>query len=175
MRQAAAACAEPISAKRAVYLFGTGHSHMLAEEPFYRAGGLVPMIPILENAFMLHEGAVKSTKLERLPGYAAVLLEQTGDGKGDVLFVISNSGINSVPVEMAFEARQRGTVFIALTSLEHSHQAKPRNDKDRKLYELADIVPNCGVTGDAAVQLRSMDVPIGPTSTIAGAFILTSL
>ena len=53
-----------------LHVFGTGHSHMLAEEPFYRAGGLVPINPILDTALMLHEGALKSSQMERLEGYA---------------------------------------------------------------------------------------------------------
>ena len=56
-----------------LYIFGTGHSHMLAEEIFYRAGGMVRVKPILETGLMLHESASKSTELERLSGYADIL------------------------------------------------------------------------------------------------------
>ncbi|GIP36994.1 hypothetical protein J31TS4_02740 [Paenibacillus sp. J31TS4] len=176
MQQAAAVCAEAISSQRMIFILGTGHSHMLAEEPYYRAGGLVPILPILDTGLMLHEDAVKSTQLERLKGYAAILLDRAGVGRGDVLFIASNSGINSVPVEAALEARQRGAYVIALTSLAHSRHAEPRHPSGSRLYEAADLVlDNCGVHGDAAVHLEGLETPIGPTSTIAGAFIMNSI
>lgn len=174
--EAVSLCAKAIAAKRAVFLFGTGHSHMLAEELYYRAGGLLPIVPILETGLMLHEGAVKSTKLERLSGYADILLEESGIGHGDILIVISNSGINALPVEMALGARNLGVTVIALTSIAHSSHSESRHASGQRLYEAADLVlDNCGTMGDAAVQLENFPSPVGPTSTIAGAFILNSI
>src|SRR5437764_6626126 len=59
---------------KTIHAFGTGHSHMLAEEVFYRAGGLVQIKPILFEGLMLHASAPLSTSLERLPGLADALL-----------------------------------------------------------------------------------------------------
>lgn len=71
-----------------IFAFGTGHSHMLAEEVFYRAGGLVKVYPILKGPLMLHESASVSSRMERLPCYADILMDDLKDAKeGDVLFV----------------------------------------------------------------------------------------
>jgi len=91
-----------------LYAFGTGHSHMLAEEIFYRAGSLAHANPILDPALMLHENAIEATYLERREGYAASLLDRYPVEAGDVLIVASNSGRNAVPIELAMEGRKRG-------------------------------------------------------------------
>jgi uncharacterized phosphosugar-binding protein len=88
-----------------VYVFGTGHSHMLAEEVHYRAGGLALTVPILATATMLHEGAVASTAFERLSGVVRPIFDRYPIGSRDVLFVISNSGVNAAPVEPRRSAR----------------------------------------------------------------------
>ena len=84
-----------------VYIFGTGHSHMLAEEAHYRAGGLALTVPILASATMLHEGAVASTAFERMAGVVRPILDRYPIGASDVLVVISNSGVNAAPLEAA--------------------------------------------------------------------------
>jgi len=176
LEQAARTCSEALRANKKLFFFGTGHSHMLAEEVYYRAGGLMNVIPILETALMLHEGGPKSSQLERLEGYAPILLDAYKVGQDDVIFVISNSGFNAVPVEMAMEAKLRGATVIALTNLQHSLQAQPRHSSGKKLYETADIVlDNCGCTGDAAVYMDSLSLAVGPTSTVIGAFMLNSI
>jgi len=83
-----------------IYTFGTGHSHMMAEELFYRAGGLARVYPILEEALMLHNGAIKSTEMERLGGYAELILERYECTNRDCLIIASNSGRNAVNIEM---------------------------------------------------------------------------
>ena len=102
------------------YVFGSGHSHMVAEELYVRAGGLTFVKAILMPELMLHQMFHKSTNLERLPGYAKAILDLYPIDEKDVFLIISNSGRNSVPVEMAMEAKKRGAYVIAMTSLRHS-------------------------------------------------------
>ena len=68
IEQVASVCADALEQGHMLYFFGTGHSHMIAEEPFYRAGGLAAVSPILKNFLMLHEGAAVSSTYERLTG-----------------------------------------------------------------------------------------------------------
>ena len=172
---AADAVAKTLGAGDTVFAFGTGHSHMLAEELFYRAGGLVKVYPILDEPLMLHTNASRSSHMERLPGYAATLLEDGTDPQpGDVLFIFSNSGRNTVPVDMAVEAKKRGLTVICITNLNHSQASTSRHPSGKKLYEVCDIViDNCGVIGDAAIDVGGL--VCGPTSTVVGAAILQSI
>ena len=39
--------------KGMIFIFGTGHSHMMAEEGHFRAGGFAPICPILLSSLML--------------------------------------------------------------------------------------------------------------------------
>lgn len=176
IRTAAARIAQAIQEDRLIYVFGTGHSHLLAEEVFYRAGGLLAVSPILESGLMLHENARKSTLLERLEGYAAILLESYAVGRDDVLIVASNSGLNALPVEMALEGKQRGAYVIAITSLNHSRAVPARHRSGRKLFEVADLVlDNFGPPGDATVPVSGTSQRAGPTSTVIGATILNAI
>jgi len=106
IEKAASIIADSITENGLVYVFGTGHSMMMALEMFYRAGGLTRVYPILDISLSLLNGAVKSTLLERLPGYAEILLRSTNPLPNSVLIIISASGRNAVPVEMAFMARK---------------------------------------------------------------------
>ena len=81
-------CAEAISEEHLLYFFGTGHSHMICEEPFYRAGGLACIYPLLESDLMLHEGASKSSSYERIEGLGNIVISHSSVSKGDVLFPI---------------------------------------------------------------------------------------
>lgn len=175
IRQAAEAVAKTLGAGGMVFAFGTGHSHMLAEELFYRAGGLVKVYPILDEPLMLHTNASRSSHMERLSGYAATLLEDGCDPQsGDVLFLFSNSGRNTVPVDMAVEAKKRGVTVICITNLNHSRSVASRHPSGKKLYEVCDIViDNCGAIGDAAIDVGGL--VCGPTSTVVGAAILQSI
>ncbi|MEU1971988.1 SIS domain-containing protein [Microbacterium sp. NPDC019599] len=172
---AAEAVAAALRSGREIHAFGSGHSHMLAEELFYRAGGLVDVRPILFEALMLHANAPLSTRLERLPGLASELLDDHGVARGDVLLVFSNSGRNQVATELAAEARDRGLTVIAVTSLTHSRGTSPRGG-GRRLFEIADIViDNRGELGDAAVEVPGFDRRVAPTSTAVGAAIVNAI
>jgi uncharacterized phosphosugar-binding protein len=123
IREAGRLVAEVLRADRLIHLFGTGHSHMLAEEGLYRAGGLAPVNAILESGLMLHEGAAVSTRLEKLPGYSSIVADKYGFEEGDLLIVVSNSGVNAVPVEMAMLAREAGLKVLAVCSMAYSKAA----------------------------------------------------
>ena len=163
----AAVCAECIEKGGLLYFFGTGHSHMICEEPFYRAGGLACVYPILETDLMLHEGASKSSSYERLPGLGNVVIANTGIGTGDVLFVASNSGRNCAVIDAALEAKKRGAITVAITSLNHSTQVASRHSSGLNLYQVCDyVLDNGGELGDASVELPGMDQKIAPTSSV---------
>ena len=95
IERAAALFSDALTENKKIFLFGTGHSHILAEELFYRAGGLVKIQPILEPSLMLHISASESTAAERAEGIAQRLFDDYKVGKNDVIVIISNSGKRS--------------------------------------------------------------------------------
>ena len=167
IEQIAAVCAESIFNGGLLYFFGTGHSHMICEEPFYRAGGLASIYPILESDLMLHEGASKSSSYERIEGLGNVVVSHTPLGKGDVLFLISNSGRNCAVIDAALEAKKRGAVTVAITSMNHTTNVASRHSSNLNLYQVCDFVlDNGGVVGDASVSLDGLPQKIAPTSSV---------
>ncbi len=156
-----------------VYVFGTGHSHMLAEEVHYRAGGLAVTVPILASPIMLHEGAVAGTAHERTPGIVTPILERYGIGPGDILVIVSNSGVNAAPLEAARYGRERGALIIAITSLSYSTAAARGATR---LADLADVVLDNGAPpGDAVLSLPDSEQKVGPVSTAIGAAIINAI
>ena len=163
----AAVCADCIERGGLLYFFGTGHSHMICEEPFYRAGGLACVYPILETDLMLHEGASKSSGYERLEGLGNLVVSNTGLGEGDVLFIVSNSGRNCAVIDAAMEAKKRGAVTVAITSMNHSSQVTSRHSSGLNLYQVCDyVLDNGGELGDASVELSGLGQKIAPTSSV---------
>lgn len=152
-----------------IYAFGSGHSAMVAEEIFARAGGLALVKAIVPDEVWAHNMPRKSTYLERIEGYADALCELYRIDENDVLLVISNSGRNALPVEMALCAKKRGAAVVAITSLAHSKSIASRHSSGKKLYEIADVVLDNGAPeGDAAMPVPGSDVLMGPVSTETG-------
>lgn len=176
IREAGRLVADVLRADRLVHVFGTGHSHMLAEEGLYRAGGLAPVNAILESGLMLHEGAAASTRLEKLLGYSSIVAEKYGFAEGDLLIVVSNSGVNAVPVEMAMRAREAGLQVLAVCSVAYSKAAELKAGVPARLYEIADLtLDNLGTPGDAEVEVDGTGLKVGPTSTVIGAALLNAV
>ena len=167
IEQVSAVCADCVYNGGLLYFFGTGHSHMVCEEPFYRAGGLACVYPILETDLMLHEGASKSSGYERLEGLGNVVIANTSIGKGDVLFIASNSGRNCAVIDAAMEAKKRGAITVAITSMNHTTQVASRHSSGLNLFQVCDyVLDNGGELGDASVELAGLGQKIAPTSSV---------
>lgn len=176
LEKAAELVAESCAKGGRFYVFGSGHSHMIAEELYIRAGGFALVKAILPPELMLHEMPNKSTWLERLDGYSKAMLMLHKVDANDTIMIISNSGRNSVPVEMAMEAKKLGANVIAMTSMEHSKNTTSRHASGKKLYEAADVVLDNGAAkGDAAYRIEGLDTPIGPTSDSIGIALAQAL
>lgn len=158
------------------HVFGSGHSQLLAAELFYRAGGLVPVNAILDLPLSVMVNARRSTWLERVPGYAEQILQDEPLRAGDVVLVISNSGRNAVPIEVALTAQAHGATVLALTSVQFSRHVDSRHPSGKKLMDCAEIVfDNYGVDGDAAVRIPGCPSAVSATSTAVGAALLQAL
>jgi len=176
IREAASYISTTLKNKGWIYACGTGHSHMLAEEVFYRAGGFARVRPLLLPKLMLHESATGSTEEERKEGYAPLLFQEYEITERDVLIISSNSGRNSVPIELASFAQQKGAKVIVITNLAHSQSVSSRHSSGLKLYQLGNVVlDNFGEIGDSSLQLEGLNTAIGPTSTVIGTALLQAV
>ena len=164
---AAEAMADCIRRDQIVYLLGSGHSLAIAMEGYYRAGGLAPVDVIYDPTF---------GRAERVEGYAETVLKSYNIPSGAVVVIISNSGRNAVPVDTALWCKQRGVKTIAITSLAHSKSVTSRHSSGKRLFEIADIViDNCGMPGDAILEIEGLPGRACPTSGLAGMFIIESM
>jgi uncharacterized phosphosugar-binding protein len=166
-----------LKAGRRVFIFGCAHSVILAEEMFYRAGGLVFWNPIHAPGLTMDTRPISyTTYVERLEGYGRVIVERSGIGKGDILIIVSTSGRNPVPVDAALAAKEKGATVIALTSLEYSQNVQSRHSSGKKVYEIADIVlDNHAPFGDASVEVPERGLKYGAVSGILGIYILRAI
>ena len=167
MPAAASIIADTIAADGIVHAFGSGHSQLLAIELAGRAGGLAAIQVILDPG---------QGKAETLEGYAGTLLNDYQLESRDCLIVISNSGRNPSPIEMAMIGRERGLKVIVVTAAEFSRSVSSRHTSGQRLLDLADVVlDTCVAAGDAAVHIEGAPAEAGPTSTVIGAALLNAV
>jgi uncharacterized phosphosugar-binding protein len=158
-----------------VHVFGSGHSHMMAEEVFHRAGGLFAFNAMLDVNLTLF-GTLKAGMVERAEGYAPVILDSFDIRPGEVVIVVSNSGINPVPIELAAEAKKRGAKTIAITSASAYADAASRHSTGRKLVDVADLTVDSRVpAGDAILEFDGLDAPVAAASTALGAALMNAI
>ncbi|GGD11189.1 sugar isomerase domain-containing protein [Pontibacillus salipaludis] len=156
-----------------IQLFGSGHSSLLAQEPYYRAGGLVPVKPVLVDALMLHNGGLQASEKERDPSFGETFVGDLDIQKEDVVIVISTSGRNPVPVDVALEAKRRGALTIGLQSLAYQGTQPSRHPSGKRLEHVVDDVIDTAVPiGDAILEAEDIDQPFGPSSTVVGAALI---
>jgi len=175
LAQASAWMAEAIEGGGLIRIFGTGHSRLLAEEIFFRAGGLAPTDAILEDSVSGYHDVSKSELTERIEGYGQLIVEHRRLTAQDVLIIVSQSGRNAVPIDVANAARARGVRTIGITSIAHASAQPSRHSSGRHLHEVVDLaIDNGAPAGDCAVTLAN-GVPVGPLSGVLGTAIVQTL
>ena len=159
-----------------IFIFGTGHSHMFAEEAYFRAGGLAAAVPIfIPQVLMLHESALMSSKLERMSELANPLLDEYDPQPGEILIVYADSGVNALPVQMAIEARARRVTVVGICSLKYAKIA-PLSSIGKRLDEVVDyVIDNGGTPGDALVEVEGHPWRVAASSTLTGALVWNCL
>ena len=149
--------ARSLEAGGLLYVFGCGHSHMIEEELFYRAGGLGAVCPMFESSTMLHEGAAKSSRIERMSGYAELVIARYDIGPKDIFLAVSSSGINPFIIEMAQLAGAKGARVVGISAF--GYRQKPSRHKDG--LHLPDVCDLC----------IDNHVPVGDASEIGRAHV----
>jgi uncharacterized phosphosugar-binding protein len=179
--KAAEKLANRIKNEKLVYVVGTGgHSIIIAEEMFYRAGSLQSINSMLDAGVSLTQGGVHSTFIERTSNYATSLLNYYGVGKDDVIIIVNVNGINNMTIETALESKKRGATVIGVTSVDFAssvpENTPARHCSNKNLHEIADIVLDLHVPiGDAVLEVPGIPVKIGPSSTLVAALTVNML
>lgn len=168
---AAALITESLSQKGVLHVFGSGHSQLVAKEIVGRSGSLIPVNEIIDRTEDL---------AEQVEGYGTRLMqyyaEQYQLRRGEAVIVVSNSGVNPLPLEVALACRSRGLNVIAITNVTQSQQAESRHSSGKRLFELADVVlHNHAPEGEAALELPGLKTRVGTIATLTGAFLINSL
>lgn len=155
--------ADTIKNNGLIFAFGCGHSHLPGLDAFYRAGGLANVSPMLDTDLMLHNGAAKSSRMEKMSGIASEVFRRYLPTPKDVIFIFSASGKNQVPIEMAQEAKKAGVKSVGISSSSYF-------GRGGRLHEQVDTWLDCKVPyGDACVRVG--EATMGGLSTAAACFI----
>jgi len=181
IEQAADWFAETIAAGRMVHLFGSGHSRIMVEEMWPRYGSFPGFNPIVELSLSYHHPVVgpngqrQAMFLENVSGLAERILRSYDLSEVDSAMVVSSSGCNRVPIEMALGFRARGIKTVALVSKAHA-DASASKHPEGKLQDFADLVLDTGApVGDAMVKIEGLDTPVAPGSTVGGCVVVNAI
>lgn len=182
IQQAADWFAETILAGRMVHLFGSGHSRILVEEMWPRYGSFPGFNPIVELSLSFHNlvvganGQRQAMFLENVSGLAERILRNFDLSPKDSALVVSSSGCNLVPIEMAAGFRRRGVKVVAIISKRHSEASRSQHAAGKKLQDFADLVLDTGApVGDAMVKIDGLETPVAPGSTVGGCLLVNSI
>jgi uncharacterized phosphosugar-binding protein len=182
IQKAASWFADSILAGRMVHVFGSGHSRIMVEEMWPRYGSFPGFNPIVELSLTFHNlvvganGQRQAMFLENVPGLAERILRNFALSEKDTALVISSSGCNVVPIEMAENFQKRGVKVVALITKEHSEQSTSKRKDGKKLSDFAELILDTGApVGDAMVYVPGLDTPVSPGSTVGGVLLINSI
>ncbi|MBO5213147.1 MAG: SIS domain-containing protein [Clostridia bacterium] len=166
LEKAAEMVASTIANDGLIYVFGCGHSHLPGLDAFYRAGGLANVSPMLDTDLMLHNGAAKSSRMEKMSGIAEEIFRRYVPTQRDMIFIFSASGKNQVPIEMADAAKTAGVPSVGVSSSAYFNHGG-------RLHEHVDVaIDNKVPYGDSCIEVG--DAKMGGLSTAAACFILNT-
>jgi uncharacterized phosphosugar-binding protein len=182
MAKAAGWFAESILAGRVVHVFGSGHSRIMVEEMWPRYGSFPGFNPIVELSLTYHNNVVgangqrQAMYLENVPGLAERILRNFGLDKKDTAIVVSSSGCNIVPIEMAEVFQQRGIKVVAIVTKDHLENSQSKRKDGKKLSDFADLVLDTGApVGDSMIKVSGLDTPVSPGSTVGGVILINCI
>lgn len=177
LRQGARMMADASLQGHNIFTFGCSHAGLLALEMYYRTGGMANINPVRAPGLHLDiDPATMTSQMERMDGYGRIIIDNLPLGKDDLIIIHSVSGRNNVPVDAAIRAREKGAKVICLTNLSYSRSVASRHPSGKHLFEVSDLVlDNCGVPGDACLDIPSVPEKVGPTSTAVGAAMLNAM
>jgi len=174
--------AESILAGRVVHLFGSGHSRIMVEEMWPRYGSFPGFNPIVELSLTYHNNVVgangqrQAMFLENVPGLAERILRNFSLSPEDTALIISSSGCNIVPIEMAELFKQKQIKVVALITKEHASSSISKRTDGKKLSDFADLILDTGAPiGDSMIYIKDLETPVSPGSTVGGAIIVNSI
>src|SRR6266496_5326569 len=174
--------AETILAGRMVHIFGTGHSRVMVEEMWPRYGSFPGFNPIVELSLTYHNNVVgangqrQAMYLENVPGFAERILRNFNLSDKDSAFIVSSSGCNIVPIEMAELFQQKKIKVVAVITKEHSAGSTSKRGDGKKLSDFADIVLDTGApVGDSMIYIDGLETPVSPGSSVGGIIIVNAI
>lgn len=180
--QAAKWFSQSILQGRMVHVFGSGHSRIMVEEMWPRYGSFPGFNPIVELSLTYHNNVVgpngqrQAMFLENVSGLADRILRNFGLDERDTALVISSSGCNIVPIEMAELFQQRKIKVVAVVTKEHMEKSTSKRTDKKKLGDFAELVLDTGApVGDSMVRIEGLETPVSPGSTVGGAMIINSI
>jgi uncharacterized phosphosugar-binding protein len=182
IEKAAELFAASILAGRMVHVFGSGHSRIMVEEMWPRYGSFPGFNPIVELSLTYHNNVVgangqrQAMYLENVSGLAERILRNFGLSEQDAALVISSSGCNIVPIEMAELFQQKKIKVVALITKEHSEKSVSKRADGKKLSDFADVILDTGApVGDSMIHIDGLQTPVSPGSTVGGVIIVNSI
>ena len=180
--RAAQTFSKTILSGRMVQVYGSGHSRIMVEEMWPRYGSFPGFNPIVELSLTFHNlvvganGQRQAMFLENIPGLAERILRNFDLSKQDSALIVSSSGCNIVPIEMAELFKKEGIPVVAVLTQQHSEKSKSKRADGKKLGDFADIILDTGApVGDAMVYVDGLDTPVSPGSTVGGAMIINCI
>jgi uncharacterized phosphosugar-binding protein len=182
IEQAAAWFAESILAGRVVHVFGSGHSRIMVEEMWPRYGSFPGFNPIVELSLTYHNNVVgangqrQAMYLENVSGLADRILRNFGLDTKDTAIVVSSSGCNIVPIEMAELFQQKKIKVVAIVTKKHLEASHSKRSDGKKLSDFADLVLDTGApVGDSMISINGLDTPVAPGSTVGGVMLINCI
>ncbi|MCG8311223.1 MAG: sugar isomerase domain-containing protein [Cytophagales bacterium] len=170
---AALKMADAIERDRLIYIYGGGgHTTLVMQELFWRAGGLANLCPMIDFAIHPATPAYMYLNHERMHGIGDATVDYYGVKEDDLVLVFHSYGFNPPTIDCALEAKRRGATVVAVSSKDWDDKIPRdfpiRHKSGNHLSDVSDIyIENYVPFGDAVIEVEGFDQPItGISSTI---------